>query len=128
MTRYSFFCVFKETHALAYAGKCVYGEGRGGCRVASAYRGLVFTLISHRVSCGCQTLCRPPAVVLPLREPKSSHVFFLFILRLRRFSCPLRPPSANNNYTRKTFVTSNIHSFSTFILPTINKWFFLFYR
>lgn len=49
-------CIQRDT----CPGICgVQEEGRG-CRVARVGRGLVFTLISHRVSRGCQTLRPPP--------------------------------------------------------------------
>lgn len=46
-------------------------EGRG-CRIAG--RGLVFTLISHRVSRGCQTLRPPPCGVPSFHRIRASRV------------------------------------------------------
>lgn len=46
-------------------------EGRG-CRIAG--RGLVFTLISHRVSCGCQTLRPPPCGAPSFHRIRASRV------------------------------------------------------
>lgn len=65
-------------------------EGRG-CRIAG--RGLVFTLISHRVSRGCQTLRPPPCGAPSFHRIRASRVpippllFLLFVhLFLSRFS------------------------------------------
>lgn len=69
-------CLLLSRSAYARGGESARREGRG-CRIAG--RGLVFTLISHRVSRGCQTLRPPP------RGAPSFH-------RIRTsFTCPCVP-------------------------------------
>lgn len=53
-------CIQRNTCPGICPGKCAPQEEGRGCRIAEENRGLVFTLISHRVSCGCQTLWPPP--------------------------------------------------------------------
>lgn len=67
-------CVFGSTNTYAIAEHMRVSarrEGRG-CRIAG--RGLVFTLISHRVSRGCQTLRPPPCGAPSFHRIRASRV------------------------------------------------------
>lgn len=77
-----------RTHTCAFVCMCIFGpdtympswsicawvrggEGRG-CRIAG--RGLVFTLISHRLSSSCQTLRPPPCGAPSFHRIRASRV------------------------------------------------------
>lgn len=85
------------------------------CRVAG--RGLVFTLISHRLSSGCQTLRPPPVALLPSAEFKSP--WFLFVLF---FSSRFFPPSIPRTMTTLPDCTRRLGTVKAFVALNLSQY------